>query len=79
MDKDDFPVPLAKYPPERGQAHSRVANAKRHGDLTPEPCEVCGAANTEAHHDDYERALDVRWLCRRDHLQHHREKERAAR
>jgi hypothetical protein len=35
------------------------------------PCEVCGEINVEAHHDDYDKPLQVRWLCRPHHLEHH--------
>ena len=35
--------------------------------LRSEPCEVCGATKTVAHHDDYAKPLDVRWLCRSHH------------
>jgi len=35
------------------------------------PCEICGCEKSEAHHDDYSRPLDVRWLCRVHHLMHH--------
>lgn len=33
------------------------------------PCEVCGAAEVEAHHDDYSKPLQVRWLCRQHHIE----------
>ena len=54
-------------------ARARTKMAVRRGHLTRQPCEVCGAADTEAHHDDYSRPLDVRWLCRPHHLAHHKE------
>ena len=38
------------------------------------PCENCGALEVEAHHDDYDKPLEVRWLCRHDHRQLHRER-----
>lgn len=47
----------------RGQANSY----QRAGIITPEPCEVCGDPDTEKHHEDYDHALDVRWLCHEHH------------
>lgn len=52
-------------------AHDAVLRAVARGDLTPRACEVCGAAAALAHHDDYERRLEVRWLCDRHHRLHH--------
>jgi hypothetical protein len=53
-----------KQHPERARAHSRVAYALRTGKLVKQPCEVCGSTeNVHAHHDDYSKPLDVRWLC----------------
>lgn len=52
---------------------SIVAKAKRHGILVPQPCEECGDEKENdprlivAHHDDYAKPLDVRWLCRMHH------------
>lgn len=46
-----------------------VSAALRSGKLTRKPCEVCGDVKSEAHHADYLRPLDVRWLC----FKHHRE------
>ena len=40
----------------------------------PEPCEVCGIPESHAHHDDYSRPLDVRWLCEKHHKQLHKER-----
>ena len=61
--------------PEKKLAHRAVAYAKRCGELVPQPCEVCGLEKVEAHHDDYSKPLDVRWLCRTHHRQWHREND----
>lgn len=34
-------------------------------------CEKCGAV-AQAHHDDYSKPLQVRWLCKAHHHEHHR-------
>jgi len=44
----------------------------RAGRITRMPCEVCGDNITEAHHDDYSKPLDIRWLCKKHHAEHHR-------
>lgn len=43
--------------------------------LDRKPCEVCGATKVEAHHDDYTKPLDVRWLCKRHHAEVHTREE----
>jgi hypothetical protein len=55
----------------RNKANKKVSIALRKGMLHAEPCEECGADKTEGHHDDYTKPLDVRWLCRKHHAQHH--------
>lgn len=57
--------------PERNAAHVAVRDALRTGVLVKGPCEVCGDHKVEGHHDDYLLPLDVRWLCRRHHLDVH--------
>jgi hypothetical protein len=56
-----------KNHPERKAATVAVNNAVRDGRLTKQPCEVCGNPKAEAHHDDYSKPLDVRWLCNPHH------------
>lgn len=58
---------------EKIRARAAVARAVARGDLERQPCETCGA-RAEAHHDDYSRPLDVRWLCPIHHAEHHRPK-----
>jgi ribosomal protein S27AE len=53
-------------------ARWRCSEAIRKGELTRSTCETCGAEKAEAHHDDYSKPLDVRWLCRQCHAAHHR-------
>jgi hypothetical protein len=58
-------------------ARLKARHAVERGALTRQSCEECGR-RAEMHHDDYNKPLDVRWLCRRHHLAHHRaEHERA--
>ena len=52
-------------------AHKALASALRRGLVTKQPCEVCGDPNTDGHHDDYDRPMVVRWLCRPHHKAHH--------
>lgn len=58
-------------------AHVITNNAIRDGKLIKKPCEIC-SKKAEAHHDDYSSPLDVRWLCKKHHAEHHkRERENA--
>lgn len=58
-----------KNQPEKYRARNAVGNAVRNGRLVRQPCAICGDQNTEAHHKDYSKPLDVEWLC----FKHHRE------
>ena len=56
--------------PRAHRAHRTVAYYKETGRLTPQPCEICGEQG-EAHHDDYAKPLEVRWLCHLHHMRRH--------
>lgn len=58
--------------PEHKWARDTVAKAIVAGKLAKQPCEVCGTRKrVQAHHDDYSKPLDVRWLCIKHHKEHH--------
>ena len=64
----------AKYSPQRRRAYSLIQAALMQGRLVREPCEACGDAQRPlAHHDDYAKPLNVRWLCGSCHKNHHRQ------
>lgn len=52
----------AKYP-EKVKARTMVGAAIKAGTLIPQPCEFCGCEKTQAHHDDYGKPLEVKWVC----------------
>jgi len=61
-----------KNNPEKQKARQVVYRNKLSGRLIRLPCRVCGNKESEAHHADYSRPLDVDWLCRTCHSNTHR-------
>ena len=57
----------------RHVAHSCVARAIRSGELAVQPCCRCGEIKSLAHHEDYDKPLEVMWLCQPCHKQRHKE------
>lgn len=57
----------------RAVAHSSVARAVRNGGLVRQPCVRCGEIKSLAHHEDYDKPLEVIWLCQPCHKQRHKE------
>jgi len=60
------------------KAHRAVRQALIYDDLQRQECEICtflglpsDRRKSIAHHEDYDRPLDVRWLCRPHHRQLH--------
>jgi len=62
-----------KHHPKRAGAHHRVREGLRRGLLSRPPrCEVCGReCKVIAHHEDYDKPLEVEWLCRACHAKRH--------
>jgi len=57
----------------RQKAHNAVRRAIVRGDLQKFPCVRCGSPQSIAHHENYDKPLDVMWLCQPCHKQRHRE------
>ncbi len=54
-------------------ARTAARRAVTDGTIQPASCEVgrdC-KGSVEMHHDDYDKPLEVRWLCRRHHQRWH--------
>ncbi len=62
----------AKRSRKTGGANHKINNAIKEGKVSRLPCEVCGGEPAEAHHDDYNKPLDVRWLCKKCHTEWHK-------
>jgi hypothetical protein len=62
----------AKRNPDKRKAQIAIGNALRDGKLIRMPCEICNDSKTAAHHDDYSKPLDVRWLCTKHHAEYHK-------
>lgn len=63
-----------KLEPLKYEARTAVNNAIRDGRLSKGVCEVCGSSNTQAHHEDYTKPLDIIWLCFPCHKKAHQNK-----
>ncbi len=64
--------PMNREQKQKDNARSYANVYQRRGKLLKQPCEVCGNLKSEKHHDDYSKPLEVRWLCRKHHLEHHK-------
>ena len=62
--------------PKARWAHIATQSGLKRGLIKRQPCEECGAEPTDAHHDDYDRLLQIRWMCRRCHVAGHRKAAR---
>jgi hypothetical protein len=63
--------------PEINQIHLAVRKAIKAGAIKKQPCEDCKsrgeveASYAMAHHDDYSKPFEVRWLCSKHHKEWH--------
>ena len=64
---------LLRDPMHRPRILARAALrwAVRSGRIVRQPCQRCGEARAEGHHDDYAKPFEVRWLCGACHRSEH--------
>ncbi len=62
----------AKKYPEKIKAQRLLQYAVRTKFLKKLPCEKCGDINSQGHHPDYSKPLEVKWLCPLHHKDEHR-------
>lgn len=55
--------------PKKYKAHRAIRSAIKNGTITKsDECELCSSSlGIEGHHDDYDKPLEVRWLCSKCH------------
>lgn len=63
--------PLSEEARRKDNSRSYAHTYLRRGKIVRQPCEVCGLLNSQMHHDDYSKPLEVRWFCRECHLKFH--------
>lgn len=57
---------------KKERARAKVRYALKTGQLIKFACRDCGELETEAHHEDYNKPLDVIWVCKPCHAIIHR-------
>jgi hypothetical protein len=63
---------------DRSYARNKAAIAIKRGYIVRTPCEVCGSLDVESHHyNGYNRPLDVKFYCKKHHMELHRGEARS--
>lgn len=62
-DKTRYTQIYRKRNPEKYKAQNKVNNAIRDGKLKRKNCCICGSSNVHAHHENYDKPLEVIWVC----------------
>jgi len=59
--------------PEKASAHKKIYRAIKNGKLErPDKCSICEkVCKVQAHHVDYSKPFDIKWLCQACHLYLH--------
>jgi ribosomal protein S27AE len=66
---------LDDYQKLKANARSYLNVYIKRGRVVKKSCSVCGNEKSEAHHEDYNKPLEVIWFCRKCHLNYHKQKK----
>lgn len=70
---------LLPEPKKKANCRSYANTYEKRGCIVKKyACELCGGPNPEKHHEDYDKPLEVLWVCRKCHLEIHNSKQKAA-
>jgi hypothetical protein len=57
--------------PEKHRAHMIVYRALKAGKILKLPCKICEDFCSQAHHENYNKPLEIIWLCQKHHDERH--------
>lgn len=57
--------------PDKERSRYLLKLAIGSGKIQRLPCVICGNEKSEGHHEDYSKPLEVVWLCKLHHTEHH--------
>lgn len=55
--------------PLANRARAKLLRAVKLGLISRMPCSVCGGVDSEGHHEDHSKPLEVIWLCKKHHAE----------
>lgn len=67
--KREMSMKMHRKYPERTKARKKLGYSVTVGKIAKLACEACGNFLSEAHHPDYNKPLEVWWLCKKHHRQ----------
>ena len=56
---------------KRANARSYAKVYIKRGYIKKGVCEVCGSLDVQMHHENYNKPLEIKWLCKPHHLKRH--------
>jgi len=63
---------LPEFARMKANARCYANEYQRRGKIKKENCKKCGSPDSQKHHSDYSKPLQVEWYCRKCHLELHK-------